>query len=64
MVSVSGGADTLTLQDYQTSFTPLLYGVGLAIVLTLFLKETGPAVRQAADSPTHGATASLRTRES
>jgi MFS family permease len=42
---VSGGADTMTLEHYQTAFEPLLYGVGLAIVLTLVLKETGSAVR-------------------
>jgi hypothetical protein len=33
------------LQHYQQTFEPLLYGVALAIVLTLVLKETGPAVR-------------------
>jgi hypothetical protein len=33
------------LKGYQTTFQPLLYGVGLAIVLALALKETGPAVR-------------------
>ena len=60
MVGVSGGTDSLTLEHYQTSFTPLLYGVGLAIVLTLFLKETGSAVRRAA--PSLGTTASLSTR--
>jgi hypothetical protein len=32
---------------YQTAFQPLLYGVGLAIVLTLFLRETGSAARPA-----------------
>jgi MFS family permease len=31
------------LADYQATFAPLLYGVVLAIVLTLLLKETGPA---------------------
>ena len=30
------------------AFEPLLYGVGLAIVLPVFLKETGPAVRRLA----------------
>ena len=43
--SVSGGAASMSLEHYQTAFEPLLYGVALAIVLTLFLKETGPAVR-------------------
>ena len=32
-------------------FQPLLYGVGLAIVLTLLLKETGPAARRPAPRP-------------
>ena len=32
-------------EQYQTTFLPLLYGVGAAIVLTLLLKETGPAAR-------------------
>jgi MFS family permease len=32
-----------TLETYQTTFEPLLYGVALAIGLTFFLKETGPA---------------------
>jgi MFS family permease len=43
--SVSGGAATMSLEHYQTSFTPLMYGVALALLLTLFLKETGPAIR-------------------
>jgi MFS family permease len=62
MVSVSGGVSDLTLADYQTSFTPLLYGVGLAIVLTIFLRETGPAVRNA--TPALTASSSLQTRTS
>ena len=32
-----------TLEHYQVAFEPMLYGVGLAIVLTFLLKETGPA---------------------
>ena len=43
--AVSGGADSMTLEHYQTAFEPLLYGVGLAIVLTLVLRETGSAAR-------------------
>jgi sugar phosphate permease len=48
LVSVSGGASTMGLEHYQTAFQPLMYGVGLAIILTLLLKETGPAVRTSA----------------
>jgi MFS family permease len=34
------------LQHYQLTFQPLLYGVALAVLLTVFLlKETGPAAR-------------------
>jgi hypothetical protein len=46
--SVSGGSAGMSLEHYQTAFEPLLYGVGLAIVLTLFLKETGSAAGAAA----------------
>ena len=31
---------------WQATFAPLLYGVALAILLTLLLKETGPAARR------------------
>jgi MFS family permease len=44
--SVSGGALRFELHHYQSTFVPLLYGVAIAIVLTLILKETGPAVRR------------------
>jgi MFS family permease len=43
LATASGGAAPMTLEHYQTAFQPLLYGVALAIVLTLFLKETGAA---------------------
>src|SRR5215471_12201620 len=41
LVHVSDGANPMRLEHYQTAFQPLLYGVGLAIVLTFLLKETG-----------------------
>jgi hypothetical protein len=47
LVAVSGGASSMSLEHYQTAFQPLLYGVVIAIILTIFLKETGPAVRRA-----------------
>jgi MFS family permease len=47
LATASEGAATRGLADYQTAFQPLLYGVALAIVFTMFLKETGPAARVA-----------------
>jgi hypothetical protein len=48
MARVSSGAPSITMEHYQTTFEPLLWGVGVAIVLTLVLKETGPAKRRPA----------------
>jgi hypothetical protein len=45
LLDVSGGAP-MTIAHSQTTFQPLLYGVVLAIVFTLFLEETGPAARR------------------
>jgi hypothetical protein len=36
----------MSLEHYQQGFEPLLYGVAMAIVLCLFLKETGAAARK------------------
>jgi MFS family permease len=46
LVQVSEGSDRMGLEHYQAGFKPLLYGVVAALVLTCFLKETGPAVRR------------------
>jgi MFS family permease len=44
LVGVPEGAGALA--HYQAGFKPLLYGVLAALVLTFFLKETGPAARK------------------
>lgn len=43
---VSAGSARMELAHFQTTFRPLLYGVAVAVLLTLLLKETGPAVRE------------------
>lgn len=48
LLRVSGGATQLELQHFQTTFRPLLYGVAIAVLLTLLLKETGLAAGEAA----------------
>jgi MFS family permease len=45
LMRISGGETPMTLDHYQAAFQPLLYGVALAIVLTLLLRETCPGVR-------------------
>jgi MFS family permease len=50
ILAASGGG-TAALEQYQTAFEPLLYGIGLAIVLTLLLKETGSAVGRTVRAP-------------
>jgi MFS family permease len=47
LIEASGGASSMTLEHYQSAFLPMVFGVGLAIVLTLFMKETGQAARAA-----------------
>ncbi|HXX85578.1 MAG TPA: hypothetical protein VEN29_16565 [Casimicrobiaceae bacterium] len=46
LTHASAGAAERTLEHYQVAFQPLLLGVLLAIVLTLLLRETGPAARR------------------
>ena len=43
---VSGGTSQLELPDFQRAFQPMLAGVLIAIVLTLFLKETGARAKK------------------
>jgi sugar phosphate permease len=44
LVNHSTGSGQFIMQDYQVTFMPLIIGVGLAIILTMFLKETGQAI--------------------
>ncbi|HEX5886557.1 MAG TPA: MFS transporter [Pyrinomonadaceae bacterium] len=46
---VSGGASHLELPHFQRAFQPMLVGVLIAIVLCLFLKETGAAANEDLD---------------
>jgi hypothetical protein len=46
LVEMPEGDTSLALAHYQAGFKPLLYGILVALVLTLFLKETGPASRK------------------
>jgi len=46
LTRVSGGATEIRLSDFRTTFTPLLYGVVIAMILAIILKETGPAARK------------------
>jgi hypothetical protein len=45
LLDAGAGAERFDHLAYQQTFGPLLYGVALAIVLTLLLVETGPAAR-------------------
>jgi hypothetical protein len=46
LVEAPSGSEVAALEHYQAGFKPLLYGIFLALVLSWFLKETGPAARE------------------
>ena len=48
LMRISEGAEVRELADYQQTFMPMIFGVGLAILLTFLLRETGPKARAAA----------------
>lgn len=54
LMRISGG-DERALGDYQATFMPMLFGIGLAILLTFLLRETGPRARKANEVPPIGA---------
>ncbi len=45
LYTASGGASPMKAEHYQSTFVSLLYGVAIAVVLTMLLKETGSAAR-------------------
>jgi MFS family permease len=47
LVEMPEGDTSLALAHYQAGFRPLLYGIAVALILTFFLRETGPASRKA-----------------
>jgi MFS family permease len=49
LVAASGGGER-ELGHYQSTFTPLLFGVAIAILLALILRETGPKARREANA--------------
>jgi MFS family permease len=44
LVKVSAGSGQFIIKDYQMTFAPIIIGVGLAIFLAFFLKETGQTI--------------------
>jgi sugar phosphate permease len=48
LVPDASASGPIAAEAYQATFMPMLWGVGLVIVLALLLQETGPAVRRAA----------------
>jgi MFS family permease len=50
LLAASGGGER-EVAHYQSTFTPLLFGVAIAILLTLLLRETGPQGRKADEPP-------------
>jgi MFS family permease len=46
LVELPEGDTNLALAHYQAGFQPLLYGIVVALILTVFLRETGPASRR------------------
>ena len=46
LVQMPEGDNSIALAHYQAGFKPLLYGIIAALILTFFLRETGPATRK------------------
>ncbi len=46
LVQVSEGGESMGLKHYQAAFTPMLFGIVAAALLTCLLRETGSAARK------------------
>ena len=55
LMRISEGAEIRELADYQQTFMPMIFGVALAVLLTLLLRETGPKARKDSDAQPRGA---------
>jgi len=51
LTAASEDKSAAALSHYQAGFTPLIYGIVIAIILACFLKETGPAARKSVENP-------------
>jgi hypothetical protein len=51
LLEMPEGDTSLALAHYQAGFQPLLYGIVLALILTVFLRETGPPGRKTREKP-------------
>ena len=60
LLAQASGGGARAHAHYQAAFTPLLVAVGAAIVLALFLKETGPAIMGDRDKTSNSPTAVQR----
>ena len=54
MLSASSAGGERELGHYQETFQPLLYGVAVAILLALLLRETGPKARKTIEARAEG----------
>jgi MFS family permease len=51
MLARASGGGERALEHYQISFQPLVWGVLIAVVLAVILRETGPAARKPSTQP-------------
>jgi MFS family permease len=60
LVQMPEGDSNLALAHHQADFRPLLYGITVALILSFFLKETGPARKKREPNFLHSPAPHLR----